>query len=197
MKRLINAAITLALFLLGVGCTGTPDGVSPITNFQLQPYLGTWYEIARLDHSFERDLTNVTATYTMRDDGGVKVLNQGYHPKDRKWNKATGKAYFKSEPNVGHLKVAFFGPFYASYVIFELDDQYQYAFVTGNNRDYLWLLSRTPEVSDELKQQFVKSASELGYATDKLIWVDQSENVARLRDEAQMKRDATEQLPAE
>lgn len=167
----------LALFCFNIlGCTGTPKGVDPITNFQLDPYLGTWYEIARLDHSFERGLSRVSATYSMRDDGGVRVLNKGYNDEKQSWKEAEGKGYYKSDPNVGHLKVSFFGPFYGSYIIFKLDPAGQHAFIASNTKEYLWLLSRTPTISDELKQEFLDTASKLGYETDKLIWVDQAQN---------------------
>ncbi len=154
------------------GCTGLPDGVVPVDDFDSDRYLGKWYEIARLDHSFERGLDNVTADYAMRDDGGLKVVNRGFSRDDNEWKEVEGKAYFVSDKRTGHLKVSFFGPFYGSYVVFELDrSDYQYAFVAGYNKSYLWLLARTPQVSDELIARFVKSAGELGFDTDKLIFV--------------------------
>lgn len=154
------------------GCTGLPDGVVPVDNFDSDRYLGKWYEIARLDHSFERGLDNVTADYARRDDGGLKVVNRGFSRGDNQWKEVEGKAYFVSDEQTGHLKVSFFGPFYGSYVVFELDrSDYRYAFVAGYNKSYLWLLARTPEVSDELITRFVKRAGELGFDTDKLIFV--------------------------
>ena len=164
---------SLSLF----GCTGSPEGVYPVKTFQLPAYLGKWYEIARLDHSFERGMRSVTATYSMRSDGGVKVLNKGFKEDSQEWGEAEGKAYFVDSSDVGHLKVSFFGPFYGSYVIFELDTtNYQYAFISGMNTDYLWLLARTPTVSNELITHFVQRASELGFNTDQLIFVDQSKS---------------------
>ena len=169
--------LTVALLLIVVvlpGCTGLPTGVKPVDNFEINRYLGKWYEIARLDHSFERGMQNVTAEYTMRGDGGVRVINRGYTLADQKWEQAEGKAYFVEDSSTGHLKVSFFGPFYGSYVVFELDrEDYQYAFVAGYNKDYLWLLSRTPIVSKELIERFVAQASALGFDTDKLIYVSQ------------------------
>jgi apolipoprotein D and lipocalin family protein len=159
--------------LLG-GCLGVPAGVEPVDNFQLERYLGRWYEIARLDHSFERGLDRVTAEYVMRDDGGIKVINSGRSIKTGEMQQAQGRAYFVDSPDDGHLKVSFFGPFYGSYVIFELDTQdYQYAFVAGNSTDYLWLLARTPQVSQQLIDQFIATASQLGFDSDNLILVDQ------------------------
>ena len=151
-----------------------PDGVKPVTDFELDRYLGTWYEIARLDHSFERGLSNVTAQYSVREDGGVRVINRGYSEKKGEWKQAEGKAFFVGEDSEGYLKVSFFGPFYGSYVIFELDhDDYQHAFVSGPDSSYLWLLSRTPEVSEKIKGQFEQQARSLGFNLDELIWVNQ------------------------
>ena len=153
------------------GCLAVPDGIEPVDNFELNRYLGDWYEIARLDHSFERGLEAVKADYSLRDDGGIRVINSGRDSKSQVAQQAEGRAYFVEEPNLGHLKVSFFGPFFGSYVIFELDENYQYAFIAGNNRDYLWLLARTPEVSEELIDQFISRASLLGFDTSQLIFV--------------------------
>lgn len=164
----------LALLIPLTACTGMPPKVTPITNLDAQRYLGTWYEIARLDHSFERGLSRVTANYSPREDGGIKVVNKGYQAEKNKWNEATGKAYFVGEKNVGHLKVSFFGPFYASYLIFDLDENYQTAYVSGHNTSYLWLLSRQPRISQKEKDRFIETAREKGFDVSQLIWVDQS-----------------------
>ena len=167
--------LTLFISLLLSGCAGLPKGIYPVSDFEINKYLGKWYEIARLDHSFERGLDNVNAEYSLRDDGGVKVINRGYSSEDKDWNEAEGKAYFVGPNDEGHLKVSFFGPFYGSYIIFELDkENYQYSFVSGNNRSYLWLLARTPSVSPDILNRFVIRSKELGFDTDKLIYVDQS-----------------------
>jgi len=154
------------------GCTGVPKGIEPIEDFELNRYLGTWYEVARLDHRFERGLDNVTAEYSLLDSGNVSVKNRGYSQKKQMWREANGRAKFKSRPEVGHLLVSFFGPFYASYVIFELDD-YEQAFVVGSNRNNLWYLSRTPTVSAANKAAFLARTEALGINTDDLIWVEQ------------------------
>ncbi len=151
-----------------------PSTISPVRSFSLERYLGTWYEIARLDHSFERDLQRVSANYSLLDDGGIRVLNRGYSTRKDAWKAATGKAYFVRDTDEGFLKVSFFGPFYGSYVIFELDSvAYQYAFVSGPDESYLWFLSRTPDVSTELRDHFVRRAAELGFPVSELIFVDQ------------------------
>lgn len=171
MKKII--LLCFASLILS-GCLGMPKTVKPVSGFELDRYLGKWYEIARLDHSFERGLEQVTAEYSLREDGGVAVTNRGYSTRKNKWSEAVGKAYFVGEPDEGYLKVSFFGPFYGSYVIFELDkDNYQYAFVSGPNTSYLWLLSRTPTIDDGLLSEFVDRARELGFDTDKLIYVNQ------------------------
>ena len=155
------------------GCVGLPEGVRPVQNFKLDHYLGKWYEVARLDHSFERGLEGVTAEYSMRDDGGVRVINKGFSEKDNEWQEAEGKAYFVNSENEGHLKVSFFGPFYGSYVVFELDEKnYQYSFVSGYNKSYLWLLARSPSVDEKVMAQFVNASRQLGFDTDKLIYVN-------------------------
>lgn len=170
MKRILTILACISF----TGCLGMPENVRPVSGFDINKYLGRWYEIARLDHSFERGLEKVTAEYSMRDDGGVSVVNRGYSSEDKAWSEATGKAFFVDSPEQGYLKVSFFGPFYGSYIVFELDkENYQYAFVSGPDLSYLWLLSRTPEVSGEVISDFVKQSKALGFETSKLIMVNQ------------------------
>ena len=171
-KPCIFLSLFLALFAL-TSCTGTPDKVTPVSQFDVNRYLGKWYEIARLNHSFEEGLDQVTAQYSLNNDGSIKVINRGFNKKDNEWSEAEGKAYFVDDKNIGHLKVSFFGPFYSSYIVYALDENYQYAFVSGYKTDYLWLLSRTPQVSEELKQRFVEQAKRLGFPTEELIFVEQ------------------------
>ena len=171
MKKIIALFTTLCLG----GCLGMPKTITPVTGFDLNRYLGKWYEIARLDHSFERGMEQVTAEYTLREDGGVSVRNRGFLTAKNQWKEAEGKAYFVEDPETGYLKVSFFGPFYGSYVIFELDKKnYQYAFVAGPDSTYLWLLSRTPTVDQALLDSFVARAGQLGFDTGKLIYVQQN-----------------------
>jgi len=163
--------IVLVLFL--TGCVGIPENVKPVDNFRLEKYLGKWYEIARLDHSFERGLTRVTADYSLRDDGGVRVLNRGYSEKEKAWKEAEGKATFVQGTDQGYLKVSFFGPFYGSYIVFELDhENYQYSLVCGPNKSYLWILARSPEIEKDLNDLLITKATALGFDTSKLIFVD-------------------------
>jgi apolipoprotein D and lipocalin family protein len=170
VNKLLTALALAALLL--AGCTDIPEGVTVVRGFELDRYLGTWYEIARLDHSFERGLNNVTATYSMREDGGVRVLNRGYNPARQKWKEAEGKAYFIDQPDVGRLKVSFFGPFYGGYNIIELDkEQYSYVLLCGPDRDYLWILARSPSLPRATVERLVQRAGQLGFQTDQLIYV--------------------------
>lgn len=169
----------LAIVLLGIavqsGCAGIPSGAQAVTGFELDRYLGQWYEVARLDHRFERGLSNVTAVYSMRDDGGLNVVNRGYKVEKSEWNEATGKAYFVGDADVGQLKVSFFGPFYGAYNILELDkDDYQYALVAGPGLGYLWILSRSPEIDANVLSALINKARKLDFPTDELIYVDHS-----------------------
>ena len=166
-------AVWVLLVVLLTGCTSAPKGIEPVQEFELSKYLGTWHEIARLDHSFERGLSNVTAEYSLREDGGVRVINRGYSAEEGVWEQAEGKAYFVEDSDTGHLKASFFGPFYGAYVVFNLDEDYQQSFVSGPDRSYLWFLSRTPTVSEADKQRFIQAARAKGFDTDELIFVEQ------------------------
>jgi apolipoprotein D and lipocalin family protein len=166
----LRTTLSIAMLLLA-GCLGYPTTVTPVQEFDIDRYLGTWYEIARLDHSFERGLDQVTAQYSLRDDGGVTVINRGYSQQEKEWKEARGRAYFVHASDEGYFKVSFFGPFYGSYIIFELDKKdYQYAFVAGPDTSYLWFLSRTPKVDQALVDHFIQRAQSLGFDTDALIF---------------------------
>ncbi|WP_203300889.1 lipocalin family protein [Marinobacter sediminum] len=170
----IFALIVLAAGVLA-GCTGVPEGIRPVQNLEVDRYLGTWYEIARLDHSFEEGLSRVSAEYELKEDGSIVVTNRGYDAGEGQWSEAEGHAVFVDERKSGHLKVSFFGPFYSSYVVFELDSVgYEYAYISGYNRDYLWFLSRTPTVSDAQMAKFRERARAEGFDLSELIVVDQS-----------------------
>ena len=174
-KLMLMPTVLMTGVLMLSGCLGMPESVQPVTGFELDRYLGKWYEIARLDHSFERGLRQVTAEYGLRDDGGVSVVNRGFSAADNEWDEAEGKAYFVNSDSEGHLKVSFFGPFYGAYVVFALDhENYQYAFVSGPNTKYLWLLSRTPSVESAVIDKFVAMAKERGFDTESLIYVEQN-----------------------
>ena len=170
MKHILMGCLAWLL----AGCLGMPESVKPVQDFDVKRYMGQWYEIARLDHSFERGLEQVTAQYTQQADGSVQVINRGYSPGKGEWKEAIGKAYFVNQASEGYLKVSFFGPFYGSYVVFGLDkDHYQYAFISGPDHSYLWLLARTPQVDPRVIEQFVESARQHGFDVDELIYVKQ------------------------
>lgn len=164
----------LAIVLLIAGCLGVPEGIEPVKHFEINRYLGRWYEIARLDHSFERGLQQVTAEYRLSDDGGITVINRGFNSTINEWREAVGKAYFVDDEQTGYLKVSFFGPFYGAYVVFELADDYQYSLITSSDKSYFWLLSRTPVIDEAVKQHIIKRLVGLGFATQKLIFVEQA-----------------------
>ena len=169
MKTLLSIALLLGSCLSLQSCTGVPDGVTPVTPFELNRYLGEWHEIARLDHSFEQGLTEVTAQYSLREDGGVKVINRGYNAEEDLWEEAEGKAYFVADPNTGRLKVSFFGPFYGGYNVAKLEPDYSMALVIGPSLEYAWLLSRSPAPSAELCQRYFSSADDLGIKPS--LWI--------------------------
>ena len=166
--------ILMSFALLLTGCVGLPENVKPVDHFNADRYLGKWYEIARLDHSFERGLSKVSASYSLRDDGGIRVINRGFDVQNQKWNEAEGKAYFVNGTDQGYLKVSFFGPFYAAYIVVELDQEnYQYSLVSGPDRSYLWILSRTPQMDSVTQKRLVEKAAALGFDTGKLIFFEQ------------------------
>jgi apolipoprotein D and lipocalin family protein len=166
--------------LLSACSVNPPEGIEPVTGFEAERYLGKWYEIARLDHRFERGMTGVTAQYAWREDGGVAVFNRGYKTKKQEWDEIEGKAYFIGEPDVGSLKVSFFGPFYGGYHIMALNEDapdYEYSLVSGPDRGYLWILSRTPSMPEETLAPLLAMAEEQGFPMGELIMVDQSANI--------------------
>ena len=172
----IRSAILALFFALTLAACSTapPDGVRPVTSFEINRYLGKWYEIARLDHSFERGMSDVSATYQLQDDGSVKVINRGYDTQRQEWKEAIGRALSIGDNNIASLKVSFFGPFYGGYHVIALDQQdYRWALVSGPDLDYLWILARDKTLPGEVREKLVSQARTLGFATDKLIWVEQ------------------------
>ena len=163
-------SILVFVWLLLSGCVGIPENIKPVTGFDVEKYLGTWHEIARLDHSFERGLTQISANYSKRDDGSIKVINRGYNAENNEWKEAEGWAYFVDAPTTAYLKVAFFGPFYGSYIVFDLGDNYQYSLISGPDKSYFWILARTSTIDEQLKEILVKKAQQLGFDTSKLIY---------------------------
>ena len=153
-------------------CSTIPENAEAVKPFYVEKYLGKWYEIARIDFIFEKDLNNTTAEYSLREDGKIKVDNKGYNIKKEKWQQAIGKAKFVDDENVAMLKVSFFGPFYSGYNVIEIDNEYKYALVAGKNKKYLWLLSRETSIPEDIKIKYLKTAENIGYNTNDLIWIE-------------------------
>jgi apolipoprotein D and lipocalin family protein len=169
----MKGALIASLAFISAGCAAIPSGVEAVHDFDVSRYEGRWYEIARLDHSFERGLNNVSATYTLRDDGGIDVLNRGFDKVKGRWKEAQGRAYFFKDRAVGRLKVTFFWPFYGGYNIVSLDrENYSYALVCGPKRSYLWILAREKTLNNEAVEKLVKTARDLGFKVDGLIFVE-------------------------
>lgn len=153
-------------------CATIPKGAVAVKPFDKEKYLGKWYEIARKDFKFERNLSNTTAEYSLNENGTIKVNNQGYNTIKGEWKQAIGKAKFVGEENTAMLKVSFFGPFYSGYNVLAIDDEYKYALIAGESTKYLWILSREVNIPEEIKDNYLKIAKEIGYNTDDLVWVE-------------------------
>jgi apolipoprotein D and lipocalin family protein len=167
--------IIIALVAAGViaGCTAIPEDLKPVTGFEADRYLGTWYEIARLDHRFERHLNNISATYTRGANGEILVVNRGFDVKNNQWKQIEGRALFLGDETVGSLKVSFVGPFYGGYHVIALDKQdYSFAMVTGPSRSYLWILSRSKTLDESIYADLISKAGKWGFDTKKLIMVE-------------------------
>jgi apolipoprotein D and lipocalin family protein len=163
----------LVTLVLLKSCKTIPKNAVPVKPFDVEKYLGKWYEIARFDFRFEKNLNNTTANYSLNNDGSIKVVNRGYNYKKGKWEVATGKAKFVSSPDEAKLKVSFFGPFYSGYNVIALNVNYKHALVAGKNLDYLWILSREKTIPENIKQSFLQKATQVGYQVEKLVWVKQ------------------------
>lgn len=167
-----GALLGLATLLSLKSCRTIPEGAVAVKPFDIDRYMGRWYEVARLDFKYERNLNNTTATYSLNDDGTVKVINRGFNVKTKERKEATGKAKFAGGPDEAKLKVSFFGPFYSGYNVIALDPGYRYALVAGESLKYLWLLSRETTMPAAVKEEYLKKAREVGYKTDELVWVE-------------------------
>ncbi|WP_339856822.1 lipocalin family protein [Pseudohongiella acticola] len=174
-----HSLIVILLASVMAACSSSPpDGLTVVEDFDINRYTGRWYEIARLDHRFERGLSNVTAEYTLQENNDVAVLNRGYDEEEQRWDEAEGTAKFVDEPDRGSLKVSFFGPFYGGYHIIALDQaNYQWAMISGPSRDYLWILARDPTLAPDIYQNLTDQARTSGFATDALIEVDQQRHL--------------------
>ncbi len=177
MKTIHLLLIFSVLFIFS--CTKTNSQMidqTTVKELDLNRYLGTWYEIARFPHSFEKNLVGVTATYSLREDGKIEVLNQGYkNTLDGERSKAVGKAKIPNKLDPGKLKVSFFWIFYADYFVLELDENYQYAMIGSSSDKYFWILSRTPQMAPDVYEMLFEKARKRGYNLEKLYKVPQKE----------------------
>lgn len=171
-KKSVTSLLTLAVMIGFGSCTSIPKGAVAVKPFDIDKYLGKWYEIARMDFRFERDLNNTTANYSRNENGTIKVDNRGYNYVTKEWKQAIGKAKPAGQPGEARLKVSFFGPFYSGYNVIALDSAYTYALIAGNNLKYLWILSRETTVPEAIKTSYLKIAQDLGYDVSALIWVE-------------------------
>ena len=173
----ITSVMFLAAFFGGCGSgKSIPQGATAVQNFDINKYMGKWYEIARIDFKFEKNMNNTTAMYSLNDDGTVKVVNSGYNYVKEKDKTSTGKAKFIGEKDVAMLKVSFFGPFYSGYNVIDIDENYRYALVAGKNLDYLWILAREKTIPNNIRERFLTKAKSIGYDTNRLIWVKHDRN---------------------
>lgn len=172
MKSVFILSLPFLFSTLFTSCKTIPDGVKAVDHFEVKRYLGKWYEIARIDFRFEEGLNNTTATYSLNEDGSVKVDNKGYDYAKNEWKQSIGKAKFVDDTTVAMLKVSFFGPFYGGYNVLALDSDYQYALVGGDSFDYLWILARQPQIPEAIKTDYLKIAKDFGYHTDELVWIE-------------------------
>lgn len=170
MKKSIQYFALAIGLLFMFSCKSIPDGAKAIDNFEVNKYLGTWYEIARLDFRFEEGLNNTTATYSLKDNGTIKVVNRGFDFEKEKWKEAIGKAKFRGAKDIAELKVSFFGPFYAGYNVIAMKGDYEHVLVAGRNTEYLWILSRNKTIPQSVKSEFLEIATNIGFNVEELVW---------------------------
>ncbi len=175
------AALGALLTVTACSSVRAPAGVQPVGRFNVDRYAGHWYEVARIDHRFEKGLVNTSAHYSRNEDGSIKVVNRGYDPERGRWREAEGRARFVEDPGTASLKVSFFGPFYGGYHVVALDEDYRWSLVIGSDLDYLWILSRTPTLPEGVREQLLDKARALGVDTDKVLWVPQGQPAPDLR----------------
>lgn len=167
MKR----SILTALLCFTAGCH-TASGREVVSGFEAERYMGLWYEVARYPNRFEKNLTAVTAEYQLNPNGSIKVINRGYDTRRKKWKDVEGIGKFKDRRDLGRLKVSFFWPFYGAYNIIHLEPDYSAAIVAGPSDKYLWILARSPNLSEQEMKALTMKSQELGYDRNKLLLVD-------------------------
>lgn len=177
MKNSEKFLASFGLALLGVlylknQQTKLPKGAKPIRKFDVLKYLGKWYEIARLDFRHEKNMKNVSANYSVADDGSIRVTNLGYNTRTKKWKTAEGEIRFVGSKDKARLKVSFQKPFWAGYNVVAIDDNYKYALVVGNSTKYMWILSREKGIPDPIREEYLLQAIRLGYDPRDIHWTE-------------------------
>lgn len=181
--KILSAAI-LALLVVSFGYLmfgklGLPDGLTAVTPFDLRRLEGDWYEIARLDHGFEKGLSHVTHHYKVAEDGTFTLENTSFDDRKGRVTSSSGKGTLIDDSNSGRLKVSYFGPFYGSFNIIALDDDYQWMMATGPSRHYFWIFSRTKSLDDRIMQELIKKAVAAGFKLEKMVYVDHKSDPAQ------------------
>jgi len=172
VKTLLRYTVMGLIGILFGSCSTIPEGAVAVKPFNKEKYLGKWYEIARFDFKFERNMNNTTAQYSINDNGTIKVVNRGYNYEKKEWKEANGIAKYVGDDDVAMLKVSFFRPFYSGYNVIAIDNDYRFALVCGKNLSYLWILSRETTIPEDIKQNYITIAKKLGFNTSDLIWVE-------------------------
>lgn len=170
MRWILALTLGAAALIYTSSCASIPKGASAVKPFDVNKYLGKWYEIARKDFKYEKNLNNVTADYSLNEDGSIRVVNRGYDVVKEEWKESVGKAKPVGDPKEGRLKVSFFGPFYSGYNVIDIDPDYQYVLVAGDDLKNLWILSRRPTIPEDIQNRYLQKAQEIGYDTSDLVW---------------------------
>jgi apolipoprotein D and lipocalin family protein len=171
-KKILIYLLIISVTMLGlISCATIPKNATAVKSFDKEKYLGKWYEVARFDFKFEKNLNNTTAVYSLNEDGSIKVDNKGYNSVKKQWTQSIGKAKFVGQETTAMLKVSFFGPFYGGYNVLAIDMQYKYALIAGGSLKYLWLLSRETTMPEDVKAKYLGIAESVGYDITKLLWI--------------------------
>ncbi|WP_413998173.1 lipocalin family protein [Flavobacterium sp. W1B] len=172
-NRFLIYILLISVTMLGLfSCTTIPKNATAVNSFDKEKYLGKWYEVARFDFKFERNLNNTSAEYSLNENGTIKVDNQGYNTVKNQWQQSIGKAKFVRNDSTAMLKVSFFGPFYGGYNVLAIDEDYKYALIAGGSLNYLWILSRETSIPEDIKTKYLAIAEKVGYDTSKLLWIE-------------------------
>ena len=172
MEKISKSLILICIMFLFTACSSKNPPLQTVEKVDLERYLGTWYEIARYEHFFEKDCKNVSANYSIMDEETIKVINKCTKIQTNEKKEAIGRAYAIDETN-SKLKVSFFRPFYGDYWVLILDENYDYAVVGTPNREYLWILARDKKLPLKIQNDILEKLPSLGFDISKLLWTMQ------------------------